>query len=83
MTTRGFDNADLALRISLVARIAAQFTHEMCYGMWNPDYCAADPGSAGERFLEAIEPHLEQIRNRRGRLRDSAFGEQAREEKGK
>lgn len=74
MTESQFDNADLAIRISRVSRIAAQFTHELAYGMWNPHFCAADPEYAGERFLEAVEPILKQIRERRGRLRDP-FGE--------
>jgi hypothetical protein len=72
-----FDYADLTLRVSLIARIAGQFTHELAYGMWNPDYCSADPGMAGERFLEAIEPHLKQIRDRRGRIDMDSCGETA------
>lgn len=69
MTKRhSFDNADLALRISLISRIAAQYTHELAYGMWNPDFCSDEPGWAGDRFVEEIEPHLEQIRKRVGRM---------------
>lgn len=67
---RTWDNADLALSISVVSRIATQFTHELVYGMWNPHYCSADPGQSGDRFLEAIEPHLKRIRNKVGRIYD-------------
>jgi hypothetical protein len=66
-----FDNADFALRVSLIARISAQFTHEIAYGMWNPDYCAADADYGADRFIEAIEPHLERIKARIGRMRDN------------
>lgn len=63
-----FDNADLAMRISLIARIVAQFTQELAFGMHNPFFYADDPGEAADRFLEAIEPHLKKIKARQGRL---------------
>ncbi len=55
-------NAQFALRVSLIARIASQFTHELVYGMWNPDFCTAE-AAGRDRFLEAIESHLAQIRD--------------------
>ena len=65
-----FDHADLMLRVSLISRIAAQFTHEVGYGMWNPDYCSSDAGDAADCFIEAIMPCVEQIKKKTGRLRD-------------
>lgn len=55
-------NADLALRVSLISRIAAQYTHELAYGMWNPDFCKAEAGYARERFLEDMDRHLGELR---------------------
>jgi hypothetical protein len=54
-------NADLGLRISLIARIAAQYTHELAYGMWNPDFCSAEAGGTRERFLEEMDRNLKQL----------------------
>jgi hypothetical protein len=58
------------LRVSLISRITAQFTHEIGYGMWNPDFCSSDASFAADRFIEAIEPILAQIKSRQGRLKE-------------
>ncbi len=58
-------NAEFALQVSLIARISAQWSHELVYGMWNPDFCAAEargPTNAPARFIEEIEIRLGRIR---------------------
>jgi hypothetical protein len=55
-------NAELAMRVSLISRVAAQYTHELAYGMWNPDFCSANADYARDRFLEEIDRHLDGIR---------------------
>ncbi len=62
----GMTNADLALRISLIARIAAQYTHELAYGMWNPEFCKAEADYERKRFLEEMDRNLDQLRGTAG-----------------
>jgi hypothetical protein len=60
-------NAVFALHVSLIARIAAQWSHELVYGMWNADFCNGKAGGV-DRFIEEIESRLAAIKG----LRDSA-----------
>lgn len=54
--------AQLALHISLISRIAAQYTHEMAFGMWNPDFCSSDAEYVRERFVTEMQERLENLR---------------------
>ena len=45
--------AQLALHVSLISRIAAQYTHELAFGMWNPDFCSAD-AKYGNYILDSL-----------------------------
>lgn len=59
-------NAQLARRTAVIAKIAAQYTQELTYGMDNPHFCAADAEYAQDRFVEEIDKHLAAVRRGHG-----------------
>lgn len=59
-------NAVFAMHVSLLVRIAAQWAHELAYGMLSPDYYSAEAEGV-DRFIEEIEARLTNLRSIRDR----------------
>jgi hypothetical protein len=55
-------HAELIRQTALISRIAAQYTHELAFGAWNPNFCSADAKYEADRFLEEVGERLEVIR---------------------
>jgi hypothetical protein len=65
------NQSQLALHVSLISRIAAQYTHELAFGMWNPDFCSSDAKYKAGRFLAEMDDRLQSIRSAVGHKQGS------------
>ena len=55
-------NVDFMKRVSVVARIAAQWNAELVYGAWNPEFLSAPADERSIReFCRTVRDQLERI----------------------